>query len=82
MPSPFSGMNAYLDHPDLWSEFHNRLIVALTDDLASLLRPTYRVAIEKRVYEVWDNETLLVGIPDVSVYRHHRLRSRSSDWVD
>jgi hypothetical protein len=68
MASPFCGMNPYLEHPDLWSEFHNRLIVALADDLAPSLRPTYRVAIEKRVYEAWNSETLLVGIPDVSVY--------------
>jgi Protein of unknown function (DUF4058) len=69
MRSPFPGMNPYLEHPDLWAEFHNRLIVAIADDLAPSLRPQYRVAIEKRVYETWDSESLLVGIPDVSIYR-------------
>ncbi len=69
MRSPFPGMNPYLEHPDLWAEFHSRLIVAIADDLAPSLRPQYRVAIEKRIYEIWDSEALLVGIPDVSVYR-------------
>ncbi|MDJ1173030.1 DUF4058 family protein [Roseofilum sp. BLCC_M114] len=24
MPSPFPGMNPYLEYPDLWSEVHSR----------------------------------------------------------
>jgi len=34
MPSPFTGMNPYLEHPTLWSEVHKRLIVAIADALA------------------------------------------------
>jgi hypothetical protein len=34
MPSPFPGMNPYLEHPERWSTVHNRLIVALADVLA------------------------------------------------
>jgi hypothetical protein len=50
MASPFPGMNPYLESPAFWSEFHNRLMVAIADDLSPQLRPRYRVAIEQRVY--------------------------------
>ena len=33
MPSPFPGMNPYLENPELWSEFHSRMIVAIADAL-------------------------------------------------
>jgi Protein of unknown function (DUF4058) len=46
MASPFPGMNPYLESPAFWSEFHNRLMVAIADDLSPQLRPHYRVAIE------------------------------------
>ena len=67
MPSPFPGMDPYLEHPQLWQEVHSRLIVAIADALGPQLRPKYRVAIEKRVYEDVDN--LLVGRPDGAIFR-------------
>jgi len=69
MPSPFPGMDPYLEHPELWPEVHNRLIVAIADVLAPQLRPKYRIAIEKRVYQISGEESLLIGIPDVVVQR-------------
>ena len=69
MPSPFPGMNPYLEHPDRWSTVHNRLIVALADVLTPQLLPKYQVDIEKRVYEVIGANSLLVGRPDVTVQR-------------
>jgi hypothetical protein len=72
MASPFPGMNPYLEHPDFWVEVHNRLIVAISDVLVPQVRPKYRVAIEKRIYQI--NQTdgdsgVLLGIPDVTVNR-------------
>jgi Protein of unknown function (DUF4058) len=69
MASPFPGMNPYLESPVFWSEFHNRLMVAIADDLSPQLRPRYRVAIEQRVYLSSLDEQKLVGIPDVTVTR-------------
>jgi len=43
MPTPFPGMDPYLERPDLWPHVHNRLIVAIADDLAPRLRPRRRV---------------------------------------
>jgi Protein of unknown function (DUF4058) len=75
MPSPLPGMNPFLETPELWSEFHSRMIVAMTygrsktiaDALDETLSRDYRVAVEKRVYLDQGDETVLIGIPDVSV---------------
>ena len=55
MPSPFPGMDPYLEAPQLWAELHNRLIVAIADDLSPKLRPNYRVAIDQRIYLTSDD---------------------------
>ena len=68
MPSPFPGMNPYLETPELWSEVHSRLIVAIADMIAAPLRPNYYVAIEKRTYLSEPENSVLVGIPDVSIF--------------
>jgi hypothetical protein len=69
MPSPFPGMNPYLEDPQLWPEVHSRLIVAMADRLNPQVMPKYRVAVERRVYEILEGESITVGIPDVSVSR-------------
>jgi hypothetical protein len=46
MRSPFPGMNPYLENPELWSAVHNRLIVAIADELVDHLSEKYRVASE------------------------------------
>ena len=67
MPSPFPGMDPYLEEVMFWPEFHSRLIVAIADTLAPALLPQYYVAVETRTY--WDGtgDDLLVGIPDAIV---------------
>lgn len=61
-------MDPYLEQPGLWPEFHNRLLVAIADVLGPQLRPKYRVAIEKRVYQD-AVEDLQIGRPDAVVLR-------------
>ncbi|PSN13996.1 hypothetical protein C7293_13470 [filamentous cyanobacterium CCT1] len=68
MPSPFPGMDPYLEQQGLWPEFHNRLLVAIADVLGPQLRPKYRVAIEKRVYQDAAAD-LQIGRPDAAVFR-------------
>ncbi|MBE9129617.1 MULTISPECIES: DUF4058 family protein [unclassified Coleofasciculus] len=67
MPSPFPGMNPYLESPQFWSEVHHRLITALADAIETELSLKYRVAIEKRTYLNNSDESVEVGIPDVAV---------------
>lgn len=76
MPSPFPGMNPYLESPELWTEVHHRLISALANAIEANLSLDYRVAIEKRVYTIAPEDLLLVGIPDASVV--HQTQSRAS----
>lgn len=67
MPTPFPGMDPYLERPNLWHGVHNRLIAALADLLGPLLRPRYFVAVEERSYLA---DPLAIGfttVPDVSV---------------
>ena len=66
MHNPFPGMNPYLEQPGLWPQVHNRLIVAIADDLTPQVAPKYRVSIEERVYTT--TEPLpLVGSGSVAV---------------
>ncbi len=67
MPSPFPGMNPYLEHPELWPGVHHWLIIRIAELLNPQLIPKYRVAVEVRVYEIVGDRSLLVGIPDVTV---------------
>ncbi|BAZ83526.1 DUF4058 family protein [Sphaerospermopsis kisseleviana CS-549] len=70
MRNPFPGMNPYLEQPELWHQVHNRLIVAIADDLTPQIAPKYRVSIEERVYTSVDDISL-VGIADVAVAKRN-----------
>lgn len=50
MPSPFPGMDPYLERPARWSGFHARLIAYAAEILQPQLRPRYVAEIEERVY--------------------------------
>ncbi len=71
MPSPFPGMNPYLEHPNIWEDFHANLATEIQSQLSPKLRPRYFAALVPRVtYEEVTIEERLRSIkPDVSVYR-------------
>lgn len=50
MPSPFPGMDPYLERPTLWPNVHQRLITYAGDQLQAQLGERYFVAIGERVY--------------------------------
>ncbi len=81
MPNPFPGMNPYLESPDFWPEVHHLLIGIIQESLVPQLIPKYRVAIEKRIYEIKGEQSLLVGIPDVSIQRNRQPRNSSTSNV-
>lgn len=74
MPSPFPGMDPYLERSGMWEEVHTRLLVAIADALGPHVRPKYRVGVEQRTYlaVMTPEEYALVGKPDVLVTSVHR----------
>ena len=69
MPTPFPGMDPYLEQRALWPDVHNRLIVTLADDLAPRLRPRYVIAVEERTYRYDPGALTFAGRPDLTVTR-------------
>ncbi len=67
MPTPFPGMDPYLERRGLWEEVHPALIIELQHYLSPLVRPRYRVAVERRTYLALLAPDDLVGWPDVLV---------------
>ncbi len=80
MPSPFPGMNPYLEASTFWSAFHSRLIVAIADAVAPYLLPKYYIEIETRTYISSADNSLLVGIPDAVVFSPQSLASQISSY--
>ena len=64
MPSPFPGIDPYLEHPEFWPGIHHLLINQIARFLSPQLRPKYLVDVKVRTYETADDDTLLISIPD------------------
>jgi Protein of unknown function (DUF4058) len=70
MPSPFPGMDPYLEKPSRWPGIHLNLIAATQALLTSQLRPKYLVRVEERVYiadDYDDPRKAKMRVPDVEV---------------
>jgi hypothetical protein len=50
MPSPFPGMNPYLEQDSVWHDFHERFSPAVAELLTPQVRPNYVARIDKHVY--------------------------------
>ena len=50
MPSPFPGMNPYLEQADVWPDFHHTFLTYVREALATQVTPRYFVRIEEQVY--------------------------------
>ena len=49
MPSPFPGMDPYLEDPAFWQDFHGRMIYSMSEQLLDRLPGHYDAAVEERV---------------------------------
>lgn len=66
MPSPFPGMDPYLEDPIEWPDLHVRLMVAISRQLTAQITPHFYVRIEQRVSIVGlDDEDRRIIIPDL-----------------
>jgi hypothetical protein len=87
MPSPFPGMNPYLEQNDTWQEFHNSFIIHAQGALTGQVGPNYIVKVEVRLilHELSAEERRFMGtseaavqlrLPAVEVERHLSLEIR------
>jgi hypothetical protein len=69
MPSPFPGMDPYLEDPGYWGGFHAKLIAAACAAINRELPPGYYADIDEYVWLEGDEESdrLVLGKPDTFV---------------
>lgn len=68
MPSPYPGMDPWIEHPGLWPDVHERLVIAIADHLGPILRPRYYVAVGVHSYIITPPpEPSHIRYPDVMV---------------
>jgi hypothetical protein len=85
MPSPFPGMNPFLEQEALWQDFHLAFLPALRERLVAQVRPRYIVMLDEHLY-VQDlphdpQPRRLVGRADVSVARPAKPRALKTGGV-
>ncbi|MGE3818268.1 MAG: DUF4058 family protein [Isosphaeraceae bacterium] len=70
MPSPYPGMNPFLEEDDVWHDFHEKLMSAIAEALVAQARPNDVVKIDEHVYvheHATDFSRRFLGRADVSV---------------
>jgi Protein of unknown function (DUF4058) len=69
MPSPFPGMNPYLEQSDTWEDFHHNFMTRTQEMISGQLGPNYLVKIEVRLYlhELSAEERRFIGRANVGV---------------
>src|SRR5687767_10347134 len=77
MPSPFPGMDPYLESAAIWPDVHHELISEIRGALNPSLRPDYVARVELRVYiSDEDDPGREAIIPDVRIEKPKRNGSR------
>ena len=70
MPTPFPGMDPYLEDPAFWPDFHHRFIDCWCEAIADALHDAYEARLDERVNLVQVTPEIIKLIyPDVSVSR-------------
>jgi Protein of unknown function (DUF4058) len=71
MPSPFPGMNPYLEQDRVWSDFHQAFCTSLRERLVPQVRPEFFVKLEEHLYihQLTTEERVRIGRADVAVAR-------------
>ncbi|HUY31286.1 MAG TPA: DUF4058 family protein [Pirellulales bacterium] len=69
MPSPFPGMNPFLEQSDAWEDFHQDFMTRARESLSAQVGPSYMVKLEVRLYlhELSAEERRYFGRADVGV---------------
>lgn len=81
MPSPFPGMDPYLEDSRLWPDVHHALISEIQATLNQSLRPAYHVRVEERVYVSDENDPGRRHIiPDLRIEETDHRATMSGDY--
>src|SRR5262249_33952686 len=74
MPSPFPGMDPYIETPELWSDFHNNLASEMQAQLNRRIQPHYFARLTPYVtYEVIEVGEVRGVRPDAGVWQLQAL---------
>ncbi|MCS7187612.1 MAG: DUF4058 family protein [Armatimonadetes bacterium] len=69
MPSPFPGMDPYLETPEIWVDFHNNLASEIQANLNRTMPKRYIARLSPRIVcEIVETGELKAFRPDVAVY--------------
>jgi hypothetical protein len=69
MPSPFPGMNPYLEQASVWHSFHEQFPAYCQEVLTPQVRPKYFIKLDVNIYihELPENQRYLAGRPDLTI---------------
>jgi Protein of unknown function (DUF4058) len=83
MPSPFPGMNPYVEQDAFWQDFHLEFLPAIRERLVAQVRPKYIVMLDEHVYvqELPPVPRRLVGRADVSLAAPPKRRAKETAGV-
>ena len=79
MPSPFPGMDPYIEDPEVWSDFHGGLAAEIRTALNHQIQPRYVARMTPRTtYEVVEIAEKRRVYPDVGVWHHEPSQARDA----
>lgn len=76
MPSPFPGMDPYLEHPEFFPDLHDSLVIYLREALQPRLPKPYYVRVRSRVWVEYTNRVIE---PDVNLLRANQPAAAPPD---
>jgi len=84
MPSPFPGMDPYIECSALWTGFHHSLITFALEDLQPKLGPKYIAVVERRVTVEPVPKTIIpdISIVDTDVDRTWQVRKPAAVYAE
>jgi hypothetical protein len=80
MPSPFPGMNPYLEQEDAWHDFHESSMPRVRDVISAQVNPRYIVKIDEHIFiHVFSAEQRrFLGRADIERLAFLEIRDRRS----
>jgi hypothetical protein len=82
MPSPFPGMNPYLEKPELWPDFHDRFLVYAAEILAEQVGGDYFVRLAEHVFvSDLEGEASRTFLTDITGVNGHSITPGNSGAV-